>query len=61
MNIEDQRSRAMNACISIHNDLTEEEVKKFMPESVQIAWSIGAEYLDHALKEQRNNRKKFTI
>ena len=61
MDIEQQRIKAMNICIEIANDFTEEEVKKFMPESVQIAWSIGNEFLYHELKENRNHRKNFKL
>ena len=61
MNIDEQRIKAMNICIDIANDYSEDEVRKFTPPSVQRAWQIGSEYLDHAVKEQRNKLNDFTI
>ena len=61
MDVEQQRIKALNVCIDIANDYTQEEVKKFTPPSVQRAWEIGNEYLNQMLKEQKKQRKKFTI
>lgn len=61
MDIDQQRIKAMNICIDIANDFTEEEVKKFMPKSVQIAWEIGNDFLEHDIKETRKRLKGFKI
>lgn len=61
MNIDEQRNKALNACIDISHDYTEEEVKKFAPHSVQVAWEIGNEYLKHMLKLQRKKIKGMTL
>lgn len=61
MKIEDLRVRAMNACISIANDYTKEEVEKFMPPSVQMAWEIGNSFLEHEVKEAKKRRKHIVI
>lgn len=52
---DEQRIKAMNACINIANDFTQEEVKKFMPESVQSAWRDGNEFLEY---EQLKSKAK---
>lgn len=61
MDIEKLRNQALNQCIDIANDYTEEEVKKYAPPSVQRAWGIGNEYLTHALKEQRKKAKGLVL
>lgn len=61
MNKEEQMEKALSACCDIANNYEEDEVIKFFPKSVQIAWKIGNEYLDHLLKESRKNRKDFTL
>ena len=61
MNIEHLRLRALNQCISIANDYTKEEIEKFMPPSVQIAWEIGNTFLDHEVKEAKKRRKDIVI
>lgn len=61
MNKEEQMEKALSACCGIATDYEEDEVIKFAPESVQIAWKIGNEYLEFRLKESRKNRKNFTL
>lgn len=61
MNKEEQMSKALSACTAIATDYTKEEVIKFMPKSVQHAWQIGDDYLEHLLKESRKNRENFTL
>ena len=61
MKIEELRVRAMNACISIANDYTKEEIERFMPPSVQIAWEIGNTFLEIEIKEQKKRRKDIVI
>lgn len=52
---DEYRQKAMNICIDIANDFTEQEVKKFMPESVQAAWKAGNEFIEY---EQLKSKAK---
>jgi hypothetical protein len=61
MEIEQMRNQALNQCIEIANDFTEEEVKKWCPPSVQRAWEIGNTFLTHEVKEAKNRRKGFVL
>jgi hypothetical protein len=61
MNIEEQKANALNQCIDIANDYSEEEIRKFFPPSVQKAWEIGNNFLNHQLKEDRKKRKKLVL
>lgn len=61
MNKEEQMKKALSACCDIANDYEEDEVIKFTPKSVQIAWEIGNEYLEFLLKESRKTREDFTL
>jgi len=61
VNIEEQKCSALNQCIDIANDYTEDEIKKFFPPSVQKAWEIGNSFLNHQLKEDRKKRKNLVL
>lgn len=61
MDIDKQKSLALEFCIDIANDYTEDEVKRFAPMSVQMAWKTGNDYLDHKVREDRKRRKGMTL
>lgn len=61
MDTEKQKDLALQACINLSVDYTEEEVNKFFPVAVQDAWKIGREYLTYEMKESKKNRKRFTL
>lgn len=61
MNIDEQKREALQCCIDIANDYSEEEVKKFCSLPVQMAWKVGNEYLEYKIKENRAKTKGFTI
>lgn len=48
-NLENLKSLALKACISIFNDYVEWEVRK-LPPATQAAWEIGKEYVEKELK-----------
>lgn len=61
MNIDHQRIKALNVCIAIAKDYTEDEINRFMPPVIHIAWQIGNEYLAHATKEEKKKLQNFSI
>lgn len=61
VDIEQLRTQALNQCIDIANEYSEQEIKKFFPREIQIAWEIGNTYLSHALKEAKKKRKGLVL
>lgn len=61
VDIEQIRNQALNQCIDIANDYTEDEIKKFFPPSVQRAWEIGNTFLLHEIKELKKRRKGLVL
>lgn len=61
MNIDDQKSLALKYCIDIAQHYSEEEVKKFAPQSVQKAWAVGRGVVDFELAKDRKKLKGFKL
>ena len=61
VNLDDKKRLALQYCMDIALDYDEAEVKKWAPTSVQKAWEVGRDVLDHELKKQREKIKDFKI
>ena len=61
MTTDELKELALSACINIATKYTDEEAKRFFPESIREARKIGDKYLELAIKDARTKIKKFTI
>ena len=61
MGIDELKSLALKQCIDISQDYTHEEVVKFAPKSVRMAWEIGNDYLELERKKSSEKLKSFTL
>lgn len=61
MDIGDQKTLALKQCIDIFKDYEEDEVKKFAPKSVQLAWEIGRDYFEYERKKDAESLKNFRL
>lgn len=61
MNLEDAKSIALKRCIDIYNDYEADEVKRWAPKSVQLAWETGRDFMDAERKKDHERIKDFTL
>lgn len=61
MNTEEMKTIALKRCIDIYNDYEEDEVRRWAPRSVQLAWETGRDFLVEQIKVNRERNKNFTL
>lgn len=59
--LELNKTLALSACIEIYRDYEQEEVLRWAPECVQVAWEVGKAHLEDQRRSNRDKLKDFVL